>query len=377
MGEAVLSVSGHCTVVLLIFMNPPNDILSADMQIAAARFLRWMPGSMRVHGDQLIIEGWALGLWDMPSRVLINGLDAVDVTWRIASPDMLAKFGAVPNADASRFFARFPLPQGQTLFPDGFVRVNVTGTFGEHRLSYRTAWYLADPALESQVPTPARIARVIGAPDVHAFQLGGATIVKRFEQLLLERFERPMSSFDSILDWGCGAGRLTRYLAMLAPDVIGADIDADNIQACREMLPKGRFEHVSLRPPCSLPADTFDLVVGVSVLTHLGQEMESEWLVELHRLTRPGALLLLSVQGLAQMALYDAPTSQKIEMHQRGFVDQGINSQLKDVVADQEYYRNILHSPDYIMTHWSRYFDVLDIIEGMAGNQDLVILRRR
>ena len=72
-----------------------------------------------------------------------------------------------------------------------------------------------------------------------------------------------------------------------------------------------------------------------------------------------------------------APISQKIEMHQRGFVDQGVNHQLQDVVADQDYYRNVLHSPDYIMTHWSRYFDVLDIIEGMAGNQDLVIMRRR
>lgn len=357
-------------------MIPSIDILSADMQIAAARFLRWMPGSMLVNGDELVIEGWALGLWDMPSRVLVNGLDAVDVTWRVPSPDVLAKFGAVPNAEASRFSARFRMPPSQMLFPGGFARVNVTGAFGEHRLSYRTAWYLADPALEPGAPAPARIARVIGAPDVNAFRLGGATIVKRFEQLLLERFGRPMSSFESILDWGCGAGRLTRYLTMLAPEVTGADIDADNIQACRQILQKGRFVHVGLRPPCSLPADAFDLVLGVSVLTHLDREMESEWLAELNRLTRPGALLLLSVQGLAQMALYDAPTSQKIDMHQRGFVDQGINSQLKDVVADQEYYRNILHSPDYIMTHWSRFFDVLDIIEGMAGNQDLVILRR-
>lgn len=157
---------------------------------------------MQVSGDELVIEGWALGLWDVPSRVLVNGLDAVDVAWRIASPDMLAKFGAVPNASASRFFARCRLPSDQTLFPDGFVRVNVTEAFGEHRLSYRTAWYLADPALEPETPTPARIARVIGAPDVNAFRLGGATIVKRFEQLLPERFEQPISSFESILDWG-------------------------------------------------------------------------------------------------------------------------------------------------------------------------------
>jgi hypothetical protein len=50
---------------------------------------------------------------------------------------------------------------------------------------------------------------------------------------------------------------------------------------------------------------------------------------------------------------------------------------LQQVIHDPDYYRNTFHSPNYIMTHWSRCFDVLDILEGMAGNQDLVLLRRR
>ena len=38
---------------------------------------------------------------------------------------------------------------------------------------------------------------------------------------------------------------------------------------------------------------------------------------------------------------------------------------------------DVLHAPDYILAHWGRYFDVLDIIEAMAGHQDVVVLRRR
>ena len=42
------------------------------------------------------------------------------------------------------------------------------------------------------------------------------------------------------------------------------------------------------------------------MLPHLSEAEQDSWLAELQRLTRPGALLLLSVQGLTHMALYRA-----------------------------------------------------------------------
>lgn len=126
-----------------------------------------------------------------------------------------------------------------------------------------------------------------------------------------------------------------------------------------------------------LAAASFDLVLGLSVLPHLAEPVQDAWLAELRRITRAGGLLLLSVQGLAQMALYRTPASQKLEAHRKGFHDIGGNVQLDAVIDDLTYYRDVLHSPDYILSHWGQYFDVLDIIEGIAGNQDVVVLRRR
>jgi len=328
---------------------------------------------------EITVDGWVLTVWDAQERLrfLVNGVDFDQIEWPIASPDLLGPFSHIPNAAASRFRCRHRVPNGWALFPDGFARFNVTSQFGEHRLSYRTAWYLADPAWEPAMPSSAQIARVIGSGDEHAFRFGGATIVKRFEQLLLERFGRPLASFEQILDWGCGAGRLTRYLSMLSPMVTGIDIDPDNIARCAMALPSTHFLKVDLMPPTSLPDAAFDLVVGVSVLTHLDEPVQNAWLAELRRITRPDALLLLSVEGLAQMALYRRPAELRRETHTKGIVDGGANTQLGDVISDTAYYRNVMHSPDYIMTAWSAWFDVLDIVEGIAGNQDLVLLRRR
>lgn len=355
------------------------NIHEAEIQLAAAKHIRWMPDAIVVSDDEISMTGWALSVWDAQDQIrfLINGTDFDRVEWPIASPDLLVPFPDIPGAGASRFRCWHRRTPDRSLFPDGFVRVNVTGQAGEHRLSYRTAWYLADAATEEEMPSPIQIERVIGVADSAAYRLGGATIAKRFEQLLAERFDRPLSSFESVLDWGCGAGRLSRYLSHLVSSLTGIDIDPDNVAGCTRTLPKARFLHVDLMPPTPLPDAGFDLVVGLSVLTHLDESVQDAWLEELCRVTRPGALLLLSVQGFAQMSLYQAPPQMALNTYRQGIFDNGANTQLQEVLNDRSYYRNVMHSPDYIMTHWSKWFDVLDIIGGIAGNQDLVLLRRR
>lgn len=354
-------------------------LYQADLQLAVARHLRWMLDRITVEADSLVMEGWAVGLWDYQKqyRFLINGVDFDALEWPLHSPDLQEFFPDIPHIETSRFRCIHYFSDLATVFPNGMARFNVTNIYGEHAWSYRTAWFLADRSRELTLPSPEQIARVIGTPDENAFRWGGATIVSRFAHLLTERYGRPLSSFESILDWGCGAGRLTRYLLAYGVPVTGVDIDPDNTRLCRETLPDAEFLQVDLLPPTVLAAASFDLVLGLSVLPHLAEPVQDAWLAELRRITRAGGLLLLSVQGLAQMALYRTPASQKLEAHRKGFHDIGGNVQLDAVIDDLTYYRDVLHSPDYILSHWGQYFDVLDIIEGIAGNQDVVVLRRR
>ncbi len=47
-------------------------------------------------------------------------------------------------------------------------------------------------------------------------------------------------------------------------------------------------------------------------------------------------------------------------------------------MKETDYYKNVFHSRRYIYERWSRYFEILDVIDAaFAGYQDLVIMRRR
>jgi ubiquinone/menaquinone biosynthesis C-methylase UbiE len=171
---------------------------------------------------------------------------------------------------------------------------------------------------------------------------------------------------------------LTRYLLSETQGVVyGADIDPDNIAWCKSNLTNGHFETVPLAPPTTFSNQYFDLVIGCSVLTHLTEEMQWAWLSELQRITRPGALLFLSITGPTQFAYNGMSPSLVRMIEEKGFVDLAHDSVLDGVIDDAEYYRSSFHSRQYIVKNWSRYFQVVAIEDAIAAVQDFVILRRR
>ena len=219
--------------------------------------------------------------------------------------------------------------------------------------------------------------RVIGDDSTVRFGLGGATIFHNVAACLKE-MGRDIGEFRSILDWGCGAGRITRYLiSETTASVQGGDIDSNNIKWCAENLPGGTFHTLPLDPPTALPDGSFDLVIGASVLTHLSEQSQFAWLAELQRLTTPGALLFLSVSGATQFAHQGFPAPFYREIQEKGFIDHTQDPALVGYIAEPETYRSVWHSRGYITKEWSRYFDVISFASGVAAVQDFVILRRR
>lgn len=350
-----------------------------DMQLAAASQLRWYPNHLSVSKDEISMAGWALSLWDRQDqyRFMVNGVDFDEVEWPLPSPDLLAYFPDMPHAGMSRFRCSHKRVQGDRPFENGFSRFNVTSQFGEHALSYKTAWYLADPAREPAMPSPAQMMRVIGTSDAGAYRSSGASMACRLNGFLLHHLNKPLESFDAVLDWGCGAGRLTRYLAMISANVTGVDIDADNVTMCAEHLPRARFLPIDRNPPTAFPENSFDLVIGISVFTHLSEANQHAWLGELKRIVRPGGVLLVTISGQAQMHLYRDWGGNKRDKHLSGIRVLGQNPQLRDVLADPDYYVDVQHSHDYVLATWQAYFDVLAIIPALGMGQDVVALRAR
>jgi glycosyltransferase involved in cell wall biosynthesis len=114
-----------------------------------------------------------------------------------------------------------------------------------------------------------------------------------------ERFGRPITRTDRLLDFGVGWGRIGRFfLNEIEPDnLYGIDVDAQFIEICRRTFPVGHFLTCDPWPPTSLPDEHFSFIVGYSVFSHLSEEACRAWMKEFHRLLVPGGLIALTTNG--------------------------------------------------------------------------------
>src|SRR5262245_56972531 len=79
-----------------------------------------------------------------------------------------------------------------------------------------------------------------------------------------------VSQFKSVLDFGCGCGRILAHYVPLAGSIAfcGTDIDEAMIDWCREHIPGMDFSVNGALPPLRWPDGQFDFVLAISVFTH-------------------------------------------------------------------------------------------------------------
>ncbi len=64
------------------------------------------------------------------------------------------------------------------------------------------------------------------------------------------------------LDFGCGAGRSTRFLRQLGFDVVGVDIAVDMIRKAREIDPEGDYRLIAAEDLGAFTDRSFDLILS-------------------------------------------------------------------------------------------------------------------
>jgi SAM-dependent methyltransferase len=103
-----------------------------------------------------------------------------------------------------------------------------------------------------------------------------------------------------ILDWGCGPGRIIRHL----PEVIGndckyygTDYNGKSIEWCTKNLTGIEFNTNSLDAVLPYPDDFFDVIYGISIFTHLSEQLHYDWYKELNRILKPNGIMFFTTQG--------------------------------------------------------------------------------
>ncbi|MGH7785985.1 MAG: methyltransferase domain-containing protein [Candidatus Binatia bacterium] len=148
---------------------------------------------------------------------------------------------------------------------------------------------------------PLEMRHLVGPLDAAAFDNPSAAPV--FAAL-------PPTAYESILDFGCGCGRIARQLIQQRPPpraYLGLDLHQGMIEWCRRNLaphaPGFRFEHHDAYHPSLnsrgsrahllLPAAdrSFSLVNAWSVFTHLIEAQARHYLAEIARVLRPDGYL--------------------------------------------------------------------------------------
>jgi len=191
-----------------------------------------------------------------------------------------------------------------------------------------------------------------------------------------------------LLDFGCGAGRMMRWLVDIADrcEVWGVDISARHIIWCQEHLsPPFKFAAVTTSPHLPFEDGYFDLIYCGSVFTHIA-DLADAWLLELKRIGRPGGRLYITV--------HDKHTADLIINHPEKVysdglpVDNGFRSSLLLYDKKQKFMSlnfkmftiargpesQVFYDIDYLHEHWGRILNVLSITPEAYGYQTAIVL---
>ena len=115
------------------------------------------------------------------------------------------------------------------------------------------------------------------------------------------------------------------------------------------------------------------MIYGISVFTHLPEDIQFLWLNDLHRISKKNSYLILTTHGTSH-AQRLAENKLK-EFSENGFYFDYIN--YGETIGLPDFYQNTYHSHDYIRNKWSKFFKVLDILPlGVSSHQDLVLLQK-
>jgi len=180
-----------------------------------------------------------------------------------------------------------------------------------------------------------------------------------------------------MLDFGCGAGRVLRQFADEArsADMRGCDIDGPSVDWLNAHLsPPFSAVRNGEQPPPPWPDGTFDLIIAISVFTHITTYW-SDWLCELHRLLDSDGVLIATFLGAGMSELIDREPWDEDRI--------GMNV----LRRGQNWDRGgpcVLHSPWWIRKHWGRAFDVEFLRPAGFGEPEdreaghgLVLLRKK
>src|ERR1700678_2232979 len=141
--------------------------------------------------------------------------------------------------------------------------------------------------------------------DDQFFASGERTVADEILTDLVNVCQGRLSKEMRVLEIGCGAGRVTRALANLFGEVHAVDVSGEMVRIAALALrarPNAFVYQNNGKDLAVVPDNPFDFAFSSIVFQHIpSREIIENYVREVHRLLRPGALFKFQVQGGSDM----------------------------------------------------------------------------
>lgn len=220
------------------------------------------------------------------------------------------------------------------------------------------------------LPPPRLAVLVTGSADARWYIRGGQLAAESMRETLREAAVEP-EEFGSVLDFGCGCGRVIRHwCAGPGAELHGCDWNPHLVEWCTQSLPLAKFQLNTLEPRLDYADEQFEFAYALSVFTHMPEDLQRPWMDELWRVLRPGGYLLITTQGaefLPKLTLLE-----RDEYHGGRLV-------VRYEEAAGTNLCSVYHPEIYVREQLARRFSVAACRPRAAtgnGNQDIYLLRK-
>ncbi len=212
---------------------------------------------------------------------------------------------------------------------------------------------------------------IIGLPWASVYYFSGKEIFEEIKALLA-RNKADIHSFNSVLDFGCGCGRIIRHFLPYSNTIHihGSDYNQELIGWCAVNLPFAKFTTNLLGPPLPYENTTFDFLYTRSVFTHLSVELQKKWMAEFHRILRKGGYIYLTTHGKRTFSKFSPAERAALERD-------GILTLNQDIEGDNKC--TTYQTKKFIIDNLLHGFELIDYIPGEENankKQDIYLIRK-